>query len=93
MLGAEVRSGGASRVFADGPDDVRSLEEAPAFELARPVSDVRVSEDLVERSTGVVLTDHVRRELILPGTAREHAGEGIAPEGPPCHTSDCILAA
>ena len=71
-------SGGGDSVVANGADDFRAVEEALTLLRRQPVPDVRIVEDLRERTPALVLAKDVRADAVLGGRAREQKRERVA---------------
>ncbi len=74
--------------MAEGADDFGAVEETRPLMRCRAVLDVRVVEDLRERSAALVLPDHVLRDSILARRAGAEKRERIAEEVTESHGGD-----
>ena len=64
-------------VPGDRLDDFRTVEQALLLLGRQTVLDVAVLEDLFERATALVLTDHVPRDMLLSGASLEEKREEV----------------
>jgi hypothetical protein len=72
--------------------DLGPVEEPLGLLGCEPVPDVRILEDLQERSATLVLPDHVRRDALLLRRTGEEEGERAPKQAREIeHRSDCIL--
>ena len=68
------------RVLAEGADQIGVVEQPLQLARCRAVEDVAVVQDLVERTTTVVLPDHVGGEPVLLARALEQERERVPKE-------------